>query len=79
MDMSKMGAGGSGAGNGNGGANGGDDGNPFKNPEPVGAAKTVSAVLGEIVWLMSQSKLHKSFFISDLEWPVASATNFKSR
>ncbi len=28
------------------------------------------AVLGEIVWLMSQSKLHKSFFISDLEWFV---------
>jgi cytolysin-activating lysine-acyltransferase len=28
----------------------------------------VSAVLGEIVWLMSQSPLHKQFFISDLEW-----------
>ena len=28
------------------------------------------AVLGEIVWQMSQSPLHKSFFISDLEWLV---------
>jgi cytolysin-activating lysine-acyltransferase len=26
--------------------------------------------LGEIVWLMSQSPLHKQFFISDLEWFV---------
>jgi cytolysin-activating lysine-acyltransferase len=70
MDMSKMGAGGSGAGNGNGGENGGDAENPFKNPVPEGAARTVSQVLGEIVWLMSQSNLHKSFFISDLEWFV---------
>jgi cytolysin-activating lysine-acyltransferase len=69
VDMSKMGAGG-GAGNGNGGANGGDAENPFKNPVPEGAARTVSQVLGEIVWLMSQSKLHKQFFISDLEWFV---------
>jgi hypothetical protein len=30
----------------------------------------MSAVLGEIVWLMSQSPLHKHFFISDLEWFV---------
>ena len=56
-----------GAGNGNGG---GDAENPFKNPVPEGAARTVSQVLGEIVWLMSQSKLHKQFFISDLEWLV---------
>ena len=27
-------------------------------------------MLGEIVWLMSQSPLHKQFFISDLEWLV---------
>lgn len=37
---------------------------------PEGHAKTMSAVLGEIVWLMSQSPLHKQFFISDLEWFV---------
>ncbi|PPD28807.1 MAG: toxin-activating lysine-acyltransferase [Hyphomicrobium sp.] len=30
----------------------------------------MSAVLGEIVWLMSQSPLHKQFFIQDLEWFV---------
>jgi cytolysin-activating lysine-acyltransferase len=27
-------------------------------------------VLGEVTWLMSQSPLHKQFFISDLEWLV---------
>lgn len=51
--------------NGNGAPGGGT---PFTHPVPAGAAKTVSAVLGEIVWLMSQSAAHKSFFISDLEW-----------
>jgi cytolysin-activating lysine-acyltransferase len=45
-------------------------GSPFKYVAPEGSAKTMSAVLGEIVWLMSQSPLHKSFFISDLEWFV---------
>ncbi|MBX9803520.1 MAG: toxin-activating lysine-acyltransferase [Caulobacteraceae bacterium] len=34
------------------------------NPSP----KTVSQVLGEIVWLMSQSPIHKQLFIGDLEW-----------
>ena len=42
----------------------------FTKPAPDGAAKKVSEVLGEIVWLMSQSPLHKQFFISDLEWFV---------
>lgn len=42
----------------------------FSKPAPDGAAKKVSEVLGEIVWLMSQSPLHKQFFISDLEWFV---------
>ncbi len=42
----------------------------FSKPAPDGAAKKVSEVLGEIVWLMSQSPLHKQFFISDLEWLV---------
>lgn len=40
----------------------------FDQPAPAGAAKKTSEVLGEIVWLMSQSSLHKQFFISDLEW-----------
>jgi cytolysin-activating lysine-acyltransferase len=42
----------------------------FNQPAPAGAAKKTSEVLGEIVWLMSQSPLHKQFFISDLEWMV---------
>src|SRR5262245_57757454 len=42
----------------------------FDRPAPAGAAKKTSEVLGEIVWLMSQSGLHKQFFISDLEWLV---------
>lgn len=33
-------------------------------PEP----KTVSQMLGEITWLMSQSPIHKQLFIGDLEW-----------
>lgn len=30
--------------------------------------KTVSQVLGEIVWLMTQSRIHKQLFVGDLEW-----------
>ncbi|MFA5952607.1 MAG: toxin-activating lysine-acyltransferase [Hyphomicrobium sp.] len=40
----------------------------FDHPAPEGHARTVSQVLGEIVWLMSQSPLLKQMFISDLEW-----------
>lgn len=43
---------------------------PFNRPTPEGAGKKVSEVLGEITWLMSQSPIHKRFFISDLEWFV---------
>lgn len=35
--------------------------------------KTVAAVLGEIVWLMSQSARHKTFMIQDLEAAVMPA------
>ena len=46
-------------------------------PPPVQPAaqspKTVSQVLGEITWLLSQSPLHKNLFISDLEWMVMPA------
>jgi cytolysin-activating lysine-acyltransferase len=42
----------------------------FDRPAPEGAAKTLSQVLGEIVWLMSQSPLHKTMLIADLEWMV---------
>lgn len=37
---------------------------------PPGADKTIAAVLGEIVWLMSQSPEYKQYLISDLEWLV---------
>ncbi len=42
-------------------------------PSPDGA-RTVSSVLGEITWLLTQSPLHKgNFFIGDLEWMVMPA------
>lgn len=34
---------------------------------------TISHMLGEIIWLMSQSPLHRHFAISDLDWMVAPA------
>lgn len=38
---------------------------------PADAAdKTIASVLGEIVWLMSQSAEYKQYLISDLEWLV---------
>lgn len=42
----------------------------FTEAAPAGSAKKVSEVLGEIVWLMSQSPIHKRLFIQDLEWFV---------
>lgn len=62
------GVGGSGGTPGNGGAGG--PAGPFDHPVPQGAAKKMSEVLGEVVWLMSQSPVHKQFFVSDLEWFV---------
>jgi len=52
----------------NGGSAGSAKASPFSHDAPEGAAKSVSQVFGEVVWLMSQSPLHKNFFISDLEW-----------
>ena len=52
------------------GGAGGPPKGPFSHAPPEGHARKVSEVLGEIVWLMSQSPLHKQFFISDLEWFV---------
>ena len=37
-------------------------------PPNPSAPKTVAQVLGEIVWLLSQSPAHRQLFISDLEW-----------
>ena len=46
-------------------------GTVFTHPSPAAATqRTVASSLGEIVWLMSQSPAHKTFFISDLEWMV---------
>lgn len=39
-----------------------------RNPAESSPPKTVSQMLGEITWLMSQSPLHRQLFISDLEW-----------
>ena len=38
-----------------------------------GAAKTVSQVLGEITWQMTQSPRHKAMTLADLEWLVMPA------
>ncbi len=74
------GQGNGGPGNGGPGDGGlGGPGGPFNHPVPPGAAKKMSEVLGEIVWLMSQSARtsgrcapgHTQFFIADLEWPAA--------
>lgn len=36
----------------------------------VAAAPTVSHMLGEMVWLMTQSPTHRHFALSDLEWMI---------
>jgi cytolysin-activating lysine-acyltransferase len=41
--------------------------NDTSGKRPAGE-KTVSEMLGEITWLMTQSSLHKQLFIGDLEW-----------
>lgn len=48
--------------------------NPLRQP-PEAAAKppTVSHLLGEITWLLTQSPLHKALAIADLEWLVMPA------
>lgn len=52
---------------------------PAMNPSPTHQAtmpfqpKTVSQVLGEVTWLLTQSPLHKQMFIADLEWFVMPA------
>lgn len=37
---------------------------------PEQPKKTVSQMLGEIVWLMTQSPTHKHFSLADIEWMV---------
>jgi len=36
--------------------------------EPASAAPTISHLLGEMTWLLTQSPLHRAFSIADLEW-----------
>jgi cytolysin-activating lysine-acyltransferase len=61
-------AGGVGASHGAPAANG-SHGTPQAEPPP----KTVSQVLGEITWLMTQSPRHKAIPLGDLEWLVMPA------
>ena len=42
-----------------------------------GPSKTVSQVLGEITWLMTQSPRHKAMTLADLEWLVMPAILLK--
>lgn len=37
-------------------------------PKHSAADKTVSQMLGEITWLLTQSPVHKQLFVGDLEW-----------
>ena len=43
---------------------------PTSSPASPPQNKTVSQVLGEITWLLTQSPVHKQLFIGDLEWFV---------
>jgi cytolysin-activating lysine-acyltransferase len=38
--------------------------------EPATQPKTVSQMLGEITWLLTQSPMHRQLFLGDLEWFV---------
>lgn len=40
---------------------------------PQGPAPTVSHMLGEMTWLLTQSPLHRALLIGDLEWLVMPA------
>lgn len=51
-------------------ADAGNDAKPDVADVPPGSDKTIAAILGEIVWLMSQSAEFKQYLISDLEWLV---------
>ncbi|GAB4528981.1 MAG: hypothetical protein Kow00133_17810 [Amphiplicatus sp.] len=65
----------SGASKGNGGEGNGASGvlTADRKQTATGRKPTVSHVLGEIVWLYSQSPTHKHFTIGDLEWMVMPA------
>jgi cytolysin-activating lysine-acyltransferase len=54
-------------------ANGGGPRSAELHAQPKPSAKTVAQVLGEIIWLMTQSPRHKAIPLSDLEWMVMPA------
>ena len=54
-------------------ANGAGALDPAKTGAAAGAKPTVSHMLGEVTWIMSQSPAHKHFAIGDLEWMVMPA------
>ena len=43
------------------------------NTPPAGAPRTIAEALGQIVWLLSQSGMHKELKIKDLEWSMMPA------
>ncbi len=43
------------------------------NQQDTNKGKTMGSMLGEVVWLMTQSQGHKHFALSDLEWMVMPA------
>jgi cytolysin-activating lysine-acyltransferase len=36
--------------------------------QPLGTGKTVAQVLGETIWLLTQSPMHRHLFVGDLDW-----------
>ncbi|KRR27780.1 hypothetical protein CQ14_07955 [Bradyrhizobium lablabi] len=50
---------------------------PGSAPAAAPSPKTVSQLLGEITWLMTQSPRHKSIPLGDLEWLVMPAVLLK--
>lgn len=44
---------------------------------PAGTPRTVAEALGQIVWLLSQSPLHRELKIKDLEWSFMPAVLFE--
>jgi cytolysin-activating lysine-acyltransferase len=41
---------------------------PTNNLRPAGAPNTVAEALGQVVWLLTQSPLHRELKLKDLEW-----------
>jgi cytolysin-activating lysine-acyltransferase len=46
---------------------------PVNMDKPTGAPRTAAEALGQIVWLLSQSPLHRELRLKDLEWSIMPA------